>query len=254
MKDKLYRVLARQENISTNRAKELVDRGLVSMNGKRVTIARALIDTTARLKVAPMPTARVIYEDDDIIAVDKPAFLSSDEIASAQNAVLLHRLDKETSGVLLLCKNEEFRARAILEFKNLRVQKRYFAAVAGIVSENIVVDEPILTTKSKGKAFSRVAPAGKPAHSEISPVQIVGKKSLVSVRISTGRTHQIRVHLSHIGHAIIGDARYGAGTRARSATAERIYLHASEISLLHYHFASPLPREFAKFGFEISGL
>ena len=171
--------------------------------------------------------------------------MSSENLEKIYKFSLLNRLDKETSGVVLLYKNEEFREAAIAEFKNLRVKKSYIAIVRGIVSEEIKFDEPILTIKTRSGAFSKISPNGKSAFSEVYPLMISGKKSLVKVRIETGRTHQIRVHLANAGFGVIGDEKYA------KSRAKRMFLHSYETEILGLKFKAPLDKSFNEFGFEI---
>jgi len=241
--EKAYKLLAHQEGISNGKAKELIDRGLVYVADKKVKIARADLPEGTRFRIEEIPDLKIIYQNSEIIAVDKPAQADSQDIEDAiEGAKLLHRLDRDTSGVLLLSANEEFTARAIEEFRYRRVKKEYIAWVEGVIYEEIEIDEPIHTIK-KGKAFSRIDPIrGKKAHSRVKPIEIQGKKSKVSVEITTGRTHQIRVHLASIGHPIVGDEQYGSKTEAK-----RMLLHAAHIELLDYSFDSPEPKEIQKY-------
>ncbi|WP_200763416.1 RluA family pseudouridine synthase [Nitrosophilus alvini] len=242
MKEKAYKVLALQLGISNKKAKELIDRGLVYAGGKKVLIARGEIDTKTKFKVKETNPVKKIFEDENIIAVDKPAHISSEEIEKESGAKLLHRLDKETSGVLLLVKNEEFRKRAIEEFRKGRVFKEYIAWVQGIVAEETKIDLPILTDKKGHRARSRISYSkGKEALTTITPLEIAAKKTKVKAVIKTGRTHQIRVHLSRIDHPIIGDTYYSGPEY------ERVMLHAKKIELLGYSFEAPQPKEFEKF-------
>jgi len=242
-KDKAYKVLAQQEDISNKKAKELIDKGLVYVGNSKVRIARALISFDTKFRVEEVSEFKIIYEDDDIIAVDKPPFVDSYDISDAiDGATLIHRLDRDTSGVLLLSKNDEFLEKAIIEFKARRVTKRYIAWIEGVFYEDITIDAPIVTSR-KGKAVSRIdEKRGAKAISIVKPLEIQGKKSKVEVEISTGRTHQIRVHLSHIGHPIVGDELYGSRTQSK-----RILLHAYQISLLGYSFTSKEPKEIYKY-------
>lgn len=246
MKDeKAYKLLALQEGISNNEAKELIDAGLVSAKGQKIAIARALMSVGTKFSVQKMPRPSVIFEDENLIAIDKPAFLTSEKISEIYKFPLLHRLDKETSGVLLLVKNDEFKKRVIDEFKKMRVNKVYVAILRGIISQKITINEPILTIKTKNGAHSKLSKDGKEAISEISPLMIIGKKSLVKVIIKTGRTHQIRLHASAINAPILGDEKYGKNS------ADRMFLHAYEIAFLGYKFNSKIPNDFNKLGFEI---
>ena len=243
--EKAYKLLALQENISNRAAKELIDRGVVYSMGRRVVVARALMDAKSSFKVNKPSKPEVIFEDDNILAIDKPAFLLSEEVAQMFGHPLLHRLDRETSGVLLLVKDEEFQKKAIEEFKHRRVMKTYVAAVNGKFVEEITVDKPILTSKDKSGAISRVSTKGQEAVSHVSPLMVEGKNSLVKVIIETGRTHQIRVHLKSLGHSILGDEKYGG------KKADRMMLHALHLKLLDYEFNTKLPSAFRKYGFSI---
>jgi len=241
--DKAYKVLAQQESISNKKAKELIDRGLVFVDDRKVRIARAEINTETKFRIEYPDDIEILYQDEDIIAINKPAQVDSYEIQDAiEGAELLHRLDRDTSGVLLLGRNEDFIKKAVNEFKNRRVEKHYVAWVDGVIYENIEIDEPIFTVK-KGKAFSMIDPVrGKKAHTLVKPEEVQGKKSKVHIEISTGRTHQIRVHLAHIGHPVIGDEQYGSRTQSK-----RVLLHSSKIKLLDYEFNAKEPKDIARY-------
>ena len=241
-KEKAYKLLAKQENISNSKAKEMIDRGLVYVGNKKVMIARGEIDIKTRFRVETVEKPKLIFEDDDLLVVEKPPFVNSDEIERMfKGTRLLHRLDRETSGVLMLVKNEEFRKKAIEEFKNDRVYKEYIAWVEGIVAEDVVVDRPIVTTKKGGKAHSNVSGKGKPAITEIYPLEVAAKKTKVRVVIHYGRTHQIRTHLRYIEHPIIGDVEYGG------RSARRVMLHAHKVKLFKKEFVSKEPKIFTDF-------
>ncbi|XPV69247.1 MAG: pseudouridine synthase family protein [Halarcobacter sp.] len=245
--DKAYKVLAKQENISNSKAKELIDKGLVKVAGKKVLIARGEIDVDTKFTVKEIANIKVIFQDDDILALDKPAFMTSDEIAKKYpNAIMLNRLDKETSGVMLFAKNDEFRKKAIAEFKANRVYKEYVAIVDGKVIEEIEIDKPIMTTKDRGMARSKVdMKKGKPAKSTVYPMFVEGNKSKVKIVIDTGRTHQIRVHLNHVGLPIIGDAIYGKP----ASNINRVLLHSKKTKIFDYNFEAKEPREFKVYEF-----
>ena len=159
-----------------------------------------------------------------------------------EGARLLHRLDRDTSGVLLFGKDEAFITKAIRAFKNREVIKEYVAWVDGVFYEEMVIDEPIHTIK-KGKAFSMIdSLRGKKAITIVKPQEVQGKKSEVDIEIKTGRTHQIRVHLSHIGYPIIGDEMYGSPTKSK-----RILLHAKKVKLLGYEFEAKEPNDIQRY-------
>lgn len=245
--DKAYKVLAKQENISNSKAKDLIDRGLVTVGTKKVTIARGEIKTDTKFKVKKVADVKVIFQDDDILAVNKPPFLTADDVSKQfPKAILLNRLDKETSGVMLFAKTEEFRRKAIKEFANERVYKEYVAIVDGKVIEEIEINQPILTIKSKGRAISKVDHLnGKMAKSTVYPMFVEGNKSKVKVVIETGRTHQIRVHLNYVGYPIIGDAMYGKTVK----NVNRVLLHSKKTKIFDYEFEAREPSEFTVYEF-----
>lgn len=238
---KAYKLLALQENISNNEAKDLIDMGLVSVCGKKIKIARGLLSPNVKFIIDKPAKVIEIFRDSNILALNKPAFLTSEEVAkSYPQWTLLHRLDKETSGILLLVKeNSEFHIKAKEAFKNLQVYKKYIAIVDGILEEECEVSAPLIIKKGR---FAKVSVSkngeGQKAISIIKPLEICGKKTKVEVEIKTGKTHQIRVHLAHIKHPIIGDMLYG------TKESKRILLHAEQISLLGYDFSCPAPSEF----------
>lgn len=239
--EKAYKLLAIQEGISNRNAKDLIDRGVVYSGGQKITVARGEIDARAKFKVQEIKKPKVIFEDKKIIALDKPAFLTSEEaVKSQKGAKLLHRLDKETSGVLLLTKDEEFHDKAVKAFKNKEVQKEYIAVIQSQFIEPVTIDKPLITLKKGNVAYTKTAKNGKEAISHVKPLMVEGKISKVQVTIETGRTHQIRAHLKSVNMPIIGDTFYGG------KPSKRIMLHANKISILGYDFESPEPKEFIK--------
>jgi len=245
--DKAYKVLAKQEGISNSKAKELIDKGLVRAMGKKVMIARGEIPTDTTFTVKEVASIKLIFQDDDILALDKPAFMTSDEVARKYpKYMMLNRLDKETSGVMLFAKNEEFQKKAIDEFRANRVYKEYVAIVDGKVIDEIEIDKPILTTRDRGQAKSKVdAKKGKPAKSTVYPMFVEGNKSKIKIVIDTGRTHQIRVHLNYAGLPIIGDAIYGKP----ASNINRVLLHSKKTKIFDYTFEAKEPREFKVYDF-----
>lgn len=245
--DKAYKLLALQEKISNSKAKELIDKGVVKVGDKKVLIARGEIRTDTKFTIKEINKVKVIFEDKDILVVDKPAFLTADEVCKKfENAILLNRLDKETSGVMMFAKNEEFQKKAIKEFQSNRVYKEYVAIVEGKVVDEIEIDKPILTTKDRGMAKSKIdVKRGKPAKSTVYPLLVEGNKSKIKVVIESGRTHQIRVHLNSVGLPIIGDAIYGRV----SSNVNRVLLHSKITKIFDYTFEAHEPKEFKVYDF-----
>ena len=241
--DKAYKLLALQQGISNKKAKALIDQGVVYAGDRRVKIARALMPETTQFRVEVPAEIAIVYQDDAIVAVNKPAFVDSYDIQDAiEGAELLHRLDRQTSGVLLLGRDPAFVRRAVEAFRQRKVTKHYVAWVEGVIYEPFEIDAPIHTIK-QGKAISRVDPKrGKPARTHVTPDEVQGKKSKVSITIDTGRTHQIRVHLAHVGHPVVGDEQYGSPTQAK-----RILLHAASITLLGHTYTAPEPPDIQRY-------
>lgn len=244
--EKAYKLLAIQEGISNSKAKDLIDKGIVSVEGKKLVIARGELKENSIFKIKRIANAKIIFEDDDILVVDKPAFLNAQEVEDLYpQAILLNRLDKETSGVMMLAKNETFRKRAIKEFKENKVYKEYVAIVEGKIVEEIIIDTPISTIKGKS-AKSRIdEKSGRPAKTTLYPNMVEGNKSKIKIVIENGRTHQIRVHLQSIGVPIIGDLQYGKA----SSQVQRVMLHSKITKIFDYEFEANEPKEFYHFGF-----
>ena len=238
MNEKAYILLAKQEGISNRAAKELIDRGLVFAKDKKVKIARGLLPANTKFKVLNIPKPKKIFEDENLIAVDKPPYITSEEVSKMFKHELLHRLDKETSGVLILVKNEKFKNDAIKEFKNQNVYKEYTAWVSGIVAESMKIDLPIKVIKTKSGALAKISKEGEDAVTEIEPILAFRTKSKIKAIIHTGRTHQIRAHLKAVEHPILGDEKYSG------EPFKRVMLHHHRFKIFDYEFISPEPSDF----------
>jgi 23S rRNA pseudouridine955/2504/2580 synthase len=230
-----------------------------------------------RPKSAPVATPdsldwlaqRVLFEDGRILVIDKPAGLavhggSSVSLGAIEALRLLrpeckdlelaHRLDRGTSGVLLLAKRRSA-LRVLHELlREGRVDKRYFALVKGQwAKDKSEIDAPLVTRRVGGEARVKVSAEGKQALSSFRVLDRFGKTaSLLEVAIATGRTHQIRVHAAHAGHPVAGDDRYGDedyNQYLRSFGLERIFLHAHSLSFEwpetgeEFNASAPLPDE-----------
>lgn len=191
------------------------------------------------------------YEDEHVMVVSKPAGLVTHPVRGHQQGTLVnallamgrplsqtdplrpgivHRLDKDTSGLLIVVKDEETHVFLREAMKQRRIERRYYALVRGVPSESGTIEAPI-GRHPKHLSLMAVVSGGKSATTHYKVVSATDKLSLLDVKLETGRTHQIRVHLSHIGHPILGDRVYGGLSElSRSLGIERPMLHAYKLA------------------------
>ena len=192
----------------------------------------------------------VIYEDENVIVLDKPAGLLSmakgeycPEKTLEDYGLLVHRLDRDTSGVVILAKNPEVQKFLRKQFQDRKTHKTYYAVVTGRPKLDAArVDLPIARDLKRPTTF-RVDPNGKASETYYRVVKSDDKHSLLELKPTTGRTHQLRVHMKYLGHPIIGDVVYG------DEKADRLFLHAKSLEITlpggeRRVFEAPLPREF----------
>ena len=213
----------------------------------------------------------ILYEDDDILVVDKPAGLAVHPgaghpsgtlvnaliylrpalkgIGSSERPGIVHRLDLDTSGVMVIAKNLPSHAHISEQFSQRSVNKIYLALVKGRLTQTeAIIDAPIGRDPSNRQKMS-VVDGGKSAKTRYKVLKSIGDHQLLEVKLLTGRTHQIRVHLASIGHSIIGDSLYGK----KSKTIDRQFLHSHLLELAHpstessMAFKSPLPLDLKDF-------
>lgn len=239
--------------ISKSEARRIIDRGGCAVNAAMVRVASRAVKTGDTFEIGVMeagrfrdlllPTEALLYEDSDLIAVNKPAGINTQrtpyqlkgtleywvtEYFKAQGnpepARVVHRLDRGTSGAMLFPKHKPAAAWLSKRFHDGAVDKRYLALVAGRPQQEFwTVDAPI--GKIASARYGIVA-GGRSAVTEFRLLSSSGELSLVEAKPLTGRTHQIRVHLEYGGTPIIGDPTYG------NRSAERMMLHCSEMTLL----------------------
>ncbi len=257
-------------DMSRSRLQALIKAGCVTLNGKKSVKMHARVASAMRVTVTVPPVVPVevcgenipvdvIYEDSDIIVLNKQAGLVVHPAAGHPSGTLVnallyhcrdlegvggelrpgivHRLDKDTSGVMVVAKNE--RAMNILarQFKNKRVKKEYIAVIHGLPEPRAGrLETRIARSRSDRKKMSvTTAPAGRTAVTNYEVIEELGGFSVVRLRIETGRTHQIRVHMAHTGHPVAGDRQYG-GRKMRKcdfAVPARQMLHAAKLSFIH---------------------
>lgn len=186
----------------------------------------------------------VLYEDRDLLIVNKPAGVVSDVKALGQRSrFLVHRLDKETSGVLLLAKHPSVREKLEVLFKEKTIAKLYLAIVDGIFKVEEGVIDNYLGKKGEyaGQTiYGKVAPSqGVRAVTHFRVLSRANKASLVACEPKTGRTHQLRVHLSGMGHPILGDRQY-AKAFVCDVTPQRNMLHAYQLQFIHPTSSKPI--------------
>jgi 23S rRNA pseudouridine1911/1915/1917 synthase len=219
----------------------------------------------------------VLYEDSHLIVIDKPAGMvvhpgAGHADGTLVNALLhhvddlsgiggearpgiVHRLDRGTSGVMVVAKSDQAHAELSRQFHDREVDKEYFALVWGVVQAGKRIEDPIGRDPAHRQKMSSRARRARSAVTRITRVEHLRGVTLAQIAIATGRTHQIRVHLSEIGHPVVGDALYGGVHRRMPphlkaiSRLERPFLHAARLSFTHpaerhrLEFHSPLPAD-----------
>lgn len=235
--------------------------GFVTVDGEKVTKpnSRFLKDAKIVLNVPENPTLPpcppVIYEDEHVLVIDKPAGLLSmakgeycAEPTLENYGLLVHRLDRDTSGVVILAKDPETQSMLRRQFQDRKTHKTYYAITLGHPKlDEAMIDLPIARNLKRPTTF-QVDQNGKPSQTHYKVIAKNDKYSLIELKPTTGRTHQLRVHLKYLGTPILGDPVYGD----EKSAADRLYLHAKELEItipgpdgnLRKVFTSELPSEF----------
>jgi 23S rRNA pseudouridine1911/1915/1917 synthase len=223
------------------------------------------IEATPQPEALPLP---ILYQDADLIVVDKPAGMvvhpaaghSSGTLVNAllhhvsdlsgiggeKRPGIVHRLDRGTSGLMVVAKNDATHEELSRQFRDREVEKEYIALVWGLVQAGRRIDAPIGRDPANRKKMSARARRSREAVTRIVRAERLSVLTLVHVAIYTGRTHQIRVHLNAIGHPIVGDALYGGVHRRvpgdlRAVThLERPFLHAARLAFKHPRDGRPM--------------
>ena len=251
-------------DITRTSAQRLIEDGNILVNGKNVKVSYKIQENDKisveipepkqiELKAQDIPI-EIIYEDSDIIVVNKPKGMvvhpaNGNPDGTLVNAIMaickdslsgiggeirpgiVHRIDKDTSGLLIVAKNDNAHVKMSEQIKNHEVKKTYIALVRGVFKKNeATIDMPIGRSTSDRKKMA-VNKNGKNAITHIKVLKRFDKYTLLQVNIETGRTHQIRVHLSHIGYPIVGDYTYSNGKNEFDVVGQ--CLHAQKLEFKH---------------------
>ena len=224
------------EAYSKKKIKQALEKKGCRVNGRLETFASRKLKRGDEVEFDPSSLEKVkyhiLFEDDAMVAIDKPPFLVVAP-ENFPNLHIVHRLDKETSGVMLLAKHPEAAKGLEKLFYDRKMNKVYHAIVKGKPKKmSGVIDVPLyMVSKSKGKKVLGVKGSGEPLKAQTSYriVKELGSNWLVECYPKSGRTHQIRVHLESIGLSILGDSQYGSAKEKAS----RMMLHCSQLSFIH---------------------
>jgi 23S rRNA pseudouridine1911/1915/1917 synthase len=270
-------VLAKTRGMSRTAAQTLIGAGLVTVNGRPARAGQRInpkdrVDVRDEVRSDPAPVAgptvtlNVVYEDELLAVVDKPSGMvvhpaaghhdgtladglkqrgtTWSYVGGEERAGIVHRLDRDVSGLLVVAKTEAAHRALALQLRNKTMGRTYWALVWDHFTErSATIDAPIGRDHRDRKKMTVIA-GGKPAVTDIQVLDVAGAATLLDVRLRTGRTHQIRVHLAYVKHPIVGDPVYG---RNGDPWRGRPALHARELTFIHpgdgkeRTFASPLP-------------
>ena len=266
--------------LSRTRIQRLIAEGYITVNDQ-VAKAGLKLNAGDRLRVIVPPTPpsqlvpeamplNILYEDGDLLVVDKPAGLTVHpapghpshtlvnailsrfphlaDISDSLRPGIVHRLDRDTSGVMVVAKNSLAQAKLVEQFKSRSVVKAYLVLVKGrLTPENGIIEAPIGRDPRNRKRMAVVA-GGRQARTDYQVIRYIGDYTLVEARPETGRTHQIRVHFSAVGYPVVGDKVYGV----KSPYLSRQFLHASRLGFKlpatdeYMEFKSELPPDLAQ--------
>lgn len=285
LQQRLDLFLANKLNVSRNQVETLIKKGYVKIDGKIAKKGGVKLKPNDIVEVFfPKPKKQsavkvsfdieILYEDEDILVINKPSGItvhpapsvkeatvvdwlkirgiSLSTIAGEERHGIVHRLDKETSGVMVIAKNNEAHKNLSEQLQNKSMGRYYIAIIEPPLKENIVVEKPIFRNP-KNRLKMAVVEGGRYAKTAFAKIELSndGKFELIGAKLFTGRTHQIRVHLNSIGRHILGDSLYGF--KSRSVKIDRVFLHAYILYLIHprlkkeMRFVAKLPEDMEQF-------
>lgn len=259
---------------SRNNVKSLLSRGQVSVNGSTATRFDTPLSAGQTVTVSPyvpdLPRLPfpILYEDNELIAIDKPSGLLSvatdrkesvtayrllnDQLQSVGGGriFVVHRLDRDTSGVLLFSKNHELKLAFQADWNGLIRRRGYLAVVEGCPQPDSGTVRSYLHETATHLVYSGAVRGGLEAVTHYRVLESKRGLSLLEIGIDTGRKNQIRVHMKELGHPIVGDRQYGSGSHSHPLG--RLGLHAGELELIHpvtgasLRFQAPMPMDFRR--------
>jgi 23S rRNA pseudouridine1911/1915/1917 synthase len=274
-------VLTKRSELPRKLCQEALKAGAVTVNDKTVRpsyrleegdeVAGVVERAESSLPQAEDIPIEVVWQDERVLVISKPPGLvthpahghTSGTLVSAllnlggplagrdgMRPGVVHRLDKDTSGLLLVAKDDETLDYLVAAIKRRDVERRYYALVRGKVESASGSVDAAIGRHPRRRTLMAIVPGGKPAVTHFSIIGETDGATLLDVRLETGRTHQIRVHLAHIGHPVLGDGVYGGRAElARSLGLERPFLHAWRLEFPHpsdghrVEVESPLPAD-----------
>jgi len=248
----------------------LANRGTKTMGGEKIELAPPP-EADASSPPAQRMALAIVFEDRDLIVLNKPAGLivhpgagnpdhtlmnallaHAPALRQVPRAGIVHRLDKDTSGLMVVAKNLTAQANLAAQLADRSVKRTYLALVHGVPQGSGAIDAPLgRDARMRTRMAVTTAGRGKEARTNYRVLERFDRAALVECRLETGRTHQIRVHLQHIRHPVLGDPVYRAGAR-RSFDFPRQALHAAELELVHPRsgkpraWSAPLPADMKK--------
>ena len=280
---RLDKMISENTELSRSAAVKLIEQGLVTVDGKSVSKKDSPKDGGLVVIELPEPRAcdispediklDIVFEDDDLLVVNKPKgmvvhpaaghysgtlvnalmFHCGDRLSGINGEIrpgIVHRIDKDTSGLLIIAKNDFSHLKLSEQIKEHSFTREYQAVVCGCIKDGGTVDAPIGRHKLDRKRMCVTNENSREAVTHYSVIRNYAGYTHLAIKLETGRTHQIRVHLSYIGHAVAGDEVYGNG---KPKWLGGQCLHAKKIGFIHprsgeyVEFDSELPDYFVKF-------
>lgn len=278
--ERIDKYLAEELGISRSTVKKMIDEGFVLVNGKEVKASLILSETDelfvkdgfikeASFEAEDIPI-NIVYEDDDLLVINKKSGMvvhpgNGNTSGTLVNALMhytknlsnkeafrpgiVHRIDKDTSGLMLVAKNDKAHDILAEGFKNKTIKREYIALVCGVVGEDTgVIDAPIGRDAKDRKKMCVTSENSKKAVTHFKVLKRYEHYTLLRLILDTGRTHQIRVHMKYIGHPVYNDPVYG---KAYNDFGQ--FLHSASIDFEqpttheHLHFECDVPKEFQDF-------